>query len=76
MAQFTVTVADDALALGMRSRVPGTESEWVQQIVDAAFADFQDQAFLERQTDVADRYEAAPATVRTQVDQLLGRTTL
>ena len=71
MAQFTVTVADDALVVGMRSREPGTEAVWVQQIVTSAFADYAEQAWIERQTDIADRYEAAAPTVRSRVDAIL-----
>lgn len=73
MAVFTVTVADDALAVAMRTRIAGTEAVWVQQILDLAFAPHAEQAWLERQTDIADRYETATPTVRAQVDTLLGR---
>jgi len=74
MATFTVTVADDAMAVGMRSREPGTEAVWVQQILDAAFAAEAEQAWNERQADVADRYDAADRETRAEIDRLLGRT--
>lgn len=71
MATYTVTVEDEALTVGMRTRVAGTEAEWVQAIVTAAFADFAEQAWAERQSEIADLYDAADPAIRTQVDTLL-----
>lgn len=71
MATFTVTVADDALAVQLR-KVKGVQPDvYVQSLMDAAFEVSATQAHSEKDAAIVVAYNAAGTVVQTQVDGIL-----